>query len=167
MAPTTVPPPPPSDAAASSVIDRVTSFVQEHKQAILIGAALTLAAGGVAYYASTGSGGSGGDSSSSSDDAARRKKKKPSQRKRKTGVNEKDGPILEEVQPKNVDDGTFKPLCFIHANADSESRAEIAITAGAENRSHEVRIYLRCLDAIAYFKIGEKSIGDRAQDKGK
>lgn len=96
-----------SEDTAGSVLDRVTSFVQAHKQAVLVGAALAVAAGGVAYYATTSSGGLGGTGSPGGSEAgdARRKKKKASHRKRKTGANEKEGPILEEVVPKSVDEG--------------------------------------------------------------
>lgn len=96
---------PPSNGLLSSS----TSFVQAHKKALLVGAgAVTLAAAGYYYYTTTnsvagkkagggetdlesGKAGAGGASASS-----KRRKKKSA----KKGVNDPDGPLLEEIKPK-------------------------------------------------------------------
>lgn len=99
--------PPPSTGLISSS----TSFVQAHKKALLVGAgAVTLAAAGYYYYTTTAAGGkkagggetdlesgkaAGGAGGSASGSSKRRKKKSA-----KKGVNDPDGPLLEEVKPK-------------------------------------------------------------------
>ncbi|PSR77738.1 hypothetical protein PHLCEN_2v7722 [Hermanssonia centrifuga] len=87
-----------SSAPATGVVERVQSFVSENKRAVLIGAAVAAAAiGGAAYYAST----SRGDS----DKGSRRKDKKKASKssKKRRSVNDTDGPLLEEIKPKDVE----------------------------------------------------------------
>ncbi len=102
-----------SSAPATGVVERVQSFVSENKRAVLIGAAVAAAAiGGAAYYAST----SRGDS----DKGSRRKDKKKASKssKKRRSVNDTDGPLLEEIKPKDVElvDGAFRTFKSKHAS---------------------------------------------------
>jgi import receptor subunit TOM70 len=91
-----------TDASSQTVLDRVQSFVSEHKQAIIIGASVAVAVGGVAYYASTSRRPPPGDLEGGTTKSRSKKKSK----KRK-GVKDADGPILEEIEPKpKVEDET-------------------------------------------------------------
>jgi mitochondrial import receptor subunit TOM70 len=93
-----------------TLVDRVTHFVAENKRTILIGtaaAAAAIAVGGVAYYAAS--------TSSSASGAKKDKKdsKKKGDKKKKKGVNDPDGPLLEERKPATrVEEvtGTFPTL---------------------------------------------------------
>ncbi|KAK7471044.1 TOM (translocase of outer membrane) complex component [Stygiomarasmius scandens] len=82
-----------SESTSTSLVERVQDFVSENKRAILLGTAAAVAVGGVVYYAST--------SSRSRDDIERAEKKdRKKHSKKKKGVNDPDGPILEERKPK-------------------------------------------------------------------
>ncbi|KDQ52484.1 hypothetical protein JAAARDRAFT_138545 [Jaapia argillacea MUCL 33604] len=92
-----------SSSSEQSVVERLQSFVSENKRVILIGtAAAVLAAGGVAYYASTSRrpppspsiGEPEGDV-----EKGEKKKDKKKNKKRKSNK-DKDGPLLEEITPK-------------------------------------------------------------------
>lgn len=81
--------------AAPSYIERVQDFVSENRRAILVATAAALVAAGAVYYAS---------SSRPSSSKGKSKDKKP----KKKSVNDSDGPIIEEIQPKDQDvDGVF------------------------------------------------------------
>ncbi|KAJ3730742.1 hypothetical protein C8R42DRAFT_637411 [Lentinula raphanica] len=102
----------PSTTATTTLVDRVQTFVSENKQAILIGtaaAAAAIAVGGVAYYASTSS--SSRRSSKTTDtekgEKGEKKDKKKKKKKGGLGVNDAEGPILEERKTKaKVEDVT-------------------------------------------------------------
>jgi len=82
-----------SESTSTSLVERVQDFVSENKRAILLGTAAAVAVGGVVYCAST--------SSRSRDDIERAEKKdRKKHSKKKKGVNDPDGPILEERKPK-------------------------------------------------------------------
>lgn len=88
-------------SAATAFVDRVQNFVSENKQAILIGtAAAAIAVGGVAYYASTSS----SRSKTDLEKGEKGERKDRKSRKKKKGVNDADGPILEERKAKVEDD---------------------------------------------------------------
>ncbi|KAJ4490622.1 ADP/ATP carrier receptor, partial [Lentinula aciculospora] len=90
-------------SVATTLVDRVQTLVSENKKAILIGtaAAAAIAVGGVAYYASTSS--SRGTGSPTTDLEKGEKKDRKSKKKKK-GVNDTDGPILEERKAKVEND---------------------------------------------------------------
>jgi import receptor subunit TOM70 len=86
--------------ASPSYLDRLQEYVSENKRAILVGTAAAVIAAGAVYYASSSSQTPGSDKGRSKD----KKKEKPSSSKKKKTVNDRDGPILEEVKPK-VEEG--------------------------------------------------------------
>ncbi|KAJ3966984.1 ADP/ATP carrier receptor [Lentinula raphanica] len=103
----------PSTTATTTLVDRVQTFVSENKQAILIGtaAAAAIAVGGVAYYASTSS--SSRRSSKTTDaekgEKGEKKDKKKKKKKGGLGVNDAEGPILEERKTKAKVEDSFEP----------------------------------------------------------
>lgn len=119
-----------------SIVERVQDFVSENKRAIIIGtAALALAAGGAAaYYASTSSRPRGGDV----EKAEKREKKKASHSKgshgkKKKGVKDQDGPILEErVPPPKVEEvsGSFRHFVGSSVGIYAEIRVDRGIIDG-------------------------------------
>ncbi|KAJ3890111.1 ADP/ATP carrier receptor [Lentinula edodes] len=112
-------------SAATAFVDRVQNFVSENKQAILIGtAAAAIAVGGVAYYASTSS--SRAKTDLEKGEKGERKDRKS--RKKKKGVNDADGPILEERKAKVEDDedDLSKYTAEVVAALPEEERSRIA-----------------------------------------
>ncbi|KAI6127253.1 mitochondrial outer membrane translocase receptor TOM70 [Pisolithus sp. B1] len=79
-----------------SYLTRLQDFVSENRRAILVCTAAAAVALGAAYYVSTASPQRPG---SAKDGRKDKKKDKPSSKKKKSG-NDQDGPILEEVKPK-------------------------------------------------------------------
>ncbi|KAJ3864331.1 ADP/ATP carrier receptor [Lentinula novae-zelandiae] len=111
--------------AATALVDRVQNFVSENKQAILIGtAAAVIAVGGVAYYASTSS----SRSKTDLEKGEKGERKDRKSRKKKKGVNDADGPILEERKAKVEDDegDLSKYTAEIVAALPEEERSRIA-----------------------------------------
>ncbi|KAL4066371.1 hypothetical protein V8B97DRAFT_2066284 [Scleroderma yunnanense] len=96
MAPTLAP------TAQPSYLDRIQDFVSENRRAILVCTAAAAVALTAAYYVSSSSSrGPGSPDKSKSKD--RKKEKSPSKKKR--SVNDPDGPVLEEIKPKEEDQG--------------------------------------------------------------
>ncbi|KAG2346186.1 ADP/ATP carrier receptor [Suillus weaverae] len=107
--------------SSTSYFERIHDFVAENKKAVVIGtAAAALAVGGVIYYAST-SRGPGGDL-----EKGKARDKKKSSKKRKT-VNDADGPLLEEIQPKVADEEDVLSVEEI-AGMSAEERTKLAGT---------------------------------------
>lgn len=110
-----------SSATQPGVVERVQNFVSENKRVVIIGAVVAAAAiGGAAYYASSSS----RAAIDAAEKAERKKGKKKSGKsspssapasKKKKPVNEPDGPILEEVEPKAADGADGASKCFDHA----------------------------------------------------
>lgn len=94
-----------SSEASQSVLDRVQMFMSERKQAILVGASVAVVIGGVAYYASASSSKGLG----SSPGKARSKEKS----KKRKGVKDADGPILEEVKVDSTSFTTFAIVFWV------------------------------------------------------
>ncbi|KAJ3875944.1 ADP/ATP carrier receptor [Lentinula edodes] len=112
-------------SAATAFVDRVQNFVSENKQAILIGtAAAAIAVGGVAYYASTSS----SRSKTDLEKGEKGERKDRKSRKKKKGVNDADGPILEERKAKVEDDedDLSKYTAEVVAALPEEERSRIA-----------------------------------------
>ncbi|KAJ3809979.1 ADP/ATP carrier receptor [Lentinula aff. lateritia] len=112
-------------SAATAFVDRMQNFVSENKQAILIGtAAAAIAVGGVAYYASTSS----PRSKTDLEKGEKGERKDRKSRKKKKGVNDADGPILEERKAKveDVEDNLSKYTAEVVAALPEEERSRIA-----------------------------------------
>ncbi|RDB21749.1 Mitochondrial import receptor subunit tom70 [Hypsizygus marmoreus] len=108
----------------ATLIERVQHFVSDHKRAVLIGtAAAVVAVGGVAYYASTSSRPKG--RGTDVEKAAKKDKKKSSKSgKKKKSVKDVDGPILEEREPKELEE---QPLTDEQiADMSDEERTKLA-----------------------------------------
>ena len=94
-----------AESASGSLLERAQSFVSTHKQAILVGAAVVVAAGGVAYYAASSSASSSSPPSSEAGDLeSGKKKKKKSGRKKKSGKGSDEGPLIDDLSNKTVDE---------------------------------------------------------------
>lgn len=148
MAPTTQPP----SSSSDGIIDKISNFVAENKKVILIGATVA-AAGGVGYYVYSQGRGPSGSDPKSLEAGEKKKKKKAADGAKKKGVNDADGPLLEERKPKvKIDEkstdapGTrhtllqcFRPLTDSNALSGVESPelspAEIAAMPRAERAS--------------------------------
>ncbi|KIJ67166.1 hypothetical protein HYDPIDRAFT_165875 [Hydnomerulius pinastri MD-312] len=86
--------------ASPSYLDRLQAFVSENKRGIIVGTAAAAIAVGAVYYAASSSSRFDSDKGKSKD---KKKDKSGSSKKRKT-VNDPDGPILEEIKPKEAED---------------------------------------------------------------
>lgn len=95
---------PSSSSASDGLIDKIQNFVAENKKAVIIGS--VVAAGGVGYYMYSRSGASSASDSNSLESGDKKKKKKSGESGKKKGVNDPDGPLLEERKPKIKTDET-------------------------------------------------------------
>ncbi|KAF5370164.1 hypothetical protein D9758_001407 [Tetrapyrgos nigripes] len=133
-----------SESTGASLVQRVQDFVSENKRAILVGTAAAVAVGGVVYYAST--------SSRSRDDverAEKRERKKQSKSsKKKKGVNDPDGPILEERKPKvEVEEELQEYTAEQLAAMSTEERSRIAGLYKAKgNDSYKARQFAKAAE---------------------
>ncbi|KAI0338689.1 ADP/ATP carrier receptor [Trametopsis cervina] len=114
-----------ASSTSQGVVDRVQNWVSENKRVVIVGAVVaTVAIGGAAYYASTSRSGDG-------DKGERKKDKKKAAKassKKKKAVGESDGPILEEISPKVVDevDEDLALTAEQVASMSSEERSKVA-----------------------------------------
>ncbi|KAJ3764197.1 ADP/ATP carrier receptor [Lentinula raphanica] len=143
----------PSTTATTTLVDRVQTFVSENKQAILIGtAAAAIAVGGVAYYASTSS--SSRRSSKTTDaekgEKGEKKDKKKKKKKGGLGVNDAEGPILEErktkakVEDVTGEDDLSKYTPEVISALPQEERTRIASLFKAQgNDAYKTRDYVK------------------------
>lgn len=90
-----------AEASSSELVARVQHFLSENRKAAIIAAAATVVAiGGVAYYASSRT---SPDEDVDSEKGVPKKEKKKSRPKKKKGVKDRDGPLLEERKPNAGD----------------------------------------------------------------
>ncbi|KAG6330845.1 hypothetical protein ID866_8245 [Astraeus odoratus] len=92
--------------ATSSYLERLQDFVSENRRAILVCTAAAAVALSAAYYVASSTASAASSPPRSGSDKARQKDKKKD--KKKKPVHDPEGPILEEVQPK--EEGEHAPL---------------------------------------------------------
>jgi mitochondrial import receptor subunit TOM70 len=102
---------------SSELFTRLQTFLAENKRAVLIGTAATVVAiGGVAYYASSSR--INHDDDIDSEKGEKKKDKRKSRGKKKKGVKDKDGPLLEERKPKAGESKTSSESLVSSENRD-------------------------------------------------
>ncbi|KAG9042909.1 TOM (translocase of outer membrane) complex component [Tulasnella sp. UAMH 9824] len=143
---------PSSSSASDGLIDKIQNFVAENKKAVIIGS--VVAAGGVGYYMYSRSSASSASDSNSLDSGDKKKKKKSGESGKKKGVNDPDGPLLEERKPKIQTDETSTDApespdlspAEIAAMSRSERAALAAQYKSKGNAAYQKRDFARAID---------------------
>ncbi|KAG8994003.1 TOM (translocase of outer membrane) complex component, partial [Tulasnella sp. 427] len=155
MAPTAQPS---SSSASDGLIDKIQNFVAENKKVILIGATVA-AAGGVGYYVYSQNRAPSGSDPKALEAGEKKKKKKSTttttsgESPKKKGVNDPDGPLLEERKPKapkveeisNDDSEPLNPL-EIAAMSRPDRAALAAQFKSKGNAAYQKRDFTRAID---------------------
>ncbi|EIW77983.1 ADP ATP carrier receptor [Coniophora puteana RWD-64-598 SS2] len=127
-----------SSDSAPSFTDRVSEFVSENRRAVIIGgAAAALALGGALYYASTSRPG-GSDA----------EKGKKSKRGKRRGVNDADGPLLEEKKSRVEEEEADTQLTDAQIDAmPTDERKKLAATLKSKgNNCYNARNFAKAVD---------------------
>jgi len=107
---------PVAPTAQPSLLERAQDWVAENRRAILVCTAAAAVALTAAYFVSS----RGASSTDRSKPKDKRKDKSPS--KKKKSVNDPDGPVLEEIKPKEEDQGKFfARQLYVLASADAQT----------------------------------------------